>query len=438
MAKKKCSKCQRVMEDTKFYSKKNGDKFDMCKQCLTMHVDNYNEDTYLWIIEQADLPWVPSEWNAIRQKQYAKKGRKMNGMSVVGKYFSKMRLNQWKKYNWATSEEAQEEANLNKQFKEEQQKQLEQKLKEDFEKGQITQSQYRTLVSSSFQKQHQYMMRPAGQEEDPVGKDNAFRQEYFLSEDDLPDPAAELTKEDKQYLAMKWGRNYKPSQWLLLETKYTEMMNSFDIQDADSKNTLMFICKTYLKMDEAIDIGDVESYQKLSRVYDQLRKSMKVTAAQKKEENNEFIDSVGQLVAFCQKHGHVIPEFQIKAPHDIVDKVINDMKGYNRSLIYEDKALARQIEDYIKEARAAAARKKDREEAKKRGQDYYTITDKDILDYKDFLHNEKVETEKEMSGEKNNKRRTGGLEEVNVLNNPTFLKEIIIPTMKKEDNNESQ
>ena len=245
-------------------------------------------------------------------------------------------------------------------------------------------------------------MRPAGQEEDPVGKDNAFRQEYFLSEEDLPDPAAELTKEDKQYLAMKWGRNYKPSQWLLLETKYTEMMNSFDIQDADSKNTLMFICKTYLKMDEAIDIGDVESYQKLSRVYDQLRKSMKVTAAQKKEENNQFIDSVGQLVAFCQKHGHVIPEFQIKAPHDIVDKVINDMKGYNRSLIYEDKALARQIEDYIKEARAAAARKKDREEAKKRGQDYYTITDKDILDYKDFLYNEKAETEKEMKGEGSN------------------------------------
>lgn len=405
MAKKKCSKCQRVMEDLKFYSKKNGDKFDMCKQCLTMHVDNYNEDTFLWIIEQADLPWVPSEWNAIRQKQYAKKGRKMNGMSVVGKYFSKMRLNQWKKYNWATSAKAQEEANLNKQFKEEQQKQLEQKLKEDFEKGQITQSQYRTLVSSSFQKQHQYMMRPAGQEEDPVGKDNAFREEYFLSEQDLPDPAAELTKEDKQYLAMKWGRNYKPSQWLLLETKYTEMMNSFDIQDADSKNTLMFICKTYLKMDEAIDIGDVESYQKLSRVYDQLRKSMKVTAAQKKEENNQFIDSVGQMVAFCQKYGHYIPEFQIKAPRDIVDKVIDDMKGYNRTLIYEDKALARQIEDYIKEARAAAEKKKDRDAAKAKGQDYYTVTDQDILDYKNFLRTEKEKTEIEMKGEDSNESK---------------------------------
>jgi len=71
------------------------------------------------------------------------------------------------------------------------------------------------------------------------------------------------------------------------------MMNSFDIQDADSKNTLMFICKTYLKMMEAIDIGDIENYQKLSRVYDSLRKSMKVTAAQKKEESADFIDSVG-------------------------------------------------------------------------------------------------------------------------------------------------
>lgn len=402
MAKKKCSKCERVMEDLKFYSKKNGQKFDMCKQCLTMHVDNYNEDTFLWIIQEADLPWVPSEWNAIREKEYAKKGRKMNGTSVIGKYFSKMRLNQFKKYNWATSAEAQQEVENNKQFKEEQQKQMQEKLKEDFEKGEISQSQYRTLVSSAFQKQHQYMMRPDDSEQDPVGKDNAFREQYFLSEQDLPDPAAELTKEDKQYLAMKWGRNYKPSQWLLLETKYTQMMNSFDIQDADSKNTLMFICKTYLKMDEAIDIGDVESYQKLSRVYDQLRKSMKVTAAQKKEEDNQFIDSVGQLVAFCQKNGHMIPEFQVKAPHDIVDKVIDDMKGYNRSLIYEDKALARQIEDYIKEARAAAARKKDREEAKKKGQDYYTITDKDILDYKDFLYNEKIETEKEMKGEGDN------------------------------------
>ena len=149
-------------------------------------------------------------------------------------------------------------------------------------------------------------------------------------------------------------------------------------------------------------MGDVESYQKLSRVYDQLRKSMKVTAAQKKEENNQFIDSVGLLVAFCQKHGHAIPQFQIKTPLDKVDKIIDDLKLYNRQLIYQDKALARQIEDYIKEARAAAEKKKDREAAKEKGEDQYMITDQDILDYKDFLLSEKQWTEKEMEGEDQN------------------------------------
>ena len=121
---------------------------------------------------------------------------------------------------------------------------------------------------------------------------------------------------------------------------------------------------------------------------------MKVTAAQKKEESADFIDSVGQLVAFCEKNGHRIPEFKVEAARDIVDKVMDDMKLYTRTLVYEDKALARQIEDYIKEARAAAQRKKDREQAKKKGLDQYEITDQDILDYKDFLLEETSHTQK--------------------------------------------
>jgi hypothetical protein len=92
---------------------------------------------------------------------------------------------------------------------------------------------------------------------------------------------------------MKWGRTYKAAEWVELEKKYNEMMDSFNIQDADSKNSLIFICKTYLKMNQAIDAGDVEGYQKLSRVYDALRKSAKFTAAQKKDEKSDFIDSVG-------------------------------------------------------------------------------------------------------------------------------------------------
>ena len=50
-----------------------------------------------------------------------------------------------------------------------------------------------------------------------------------MSEEEVIDPAIELTDEDKLYLAMKWGRLYRPHEWVELEKKYNEMMESFDI-----------------------------------------------------------------------------------------------------------------------------------------------------------------------------------------------------------------
>ena len=403
MARKVCENCGRQMEDTNFYSYKNGEKVEMCKACLTLHVDNFDQDTFLWILEKMDVPYVPAEWNVLRDKAYAKNPAKMNGMSVLGKYLSKMRLKQWKKYSWADSAEIQEERKKAQALKQEQRQIEEERVRQQFENGEISQAQYRTLVSTAYQKEHEYLM-PASSpgrppQMDPIGEDNMFNENNFMSEDQLPDLSTQLTLEDKQYLAMKWGRTYKVSEWIELEKKYTEMMDSFDIQDADSKNSLIFICKTYLKMNQAIDCGDVEGYQKLSRVYDALRKSAKFTAAQNKEEKHDFIDSIGQLVAYCQKQGGKIPRYEINAPKDIVDKVIQDMKDYTKTLIYEDTALARQIQDYIKEARAATAAKRDRAQAKAKGLDAPELSDTDILDFKDFVKKEKEETQKAMEGE---------------------------------------
>ena len=386
------------MEDTNFYTYRNGEKTEQCKSCLTLHVDNFDESTYLWILQKMDVPYIPEEWNILRDKAYAKNPQKMNGMSVIGKYLSKMKLKQFKDYTWADSERLQEEKKKELAIKAEQNKVLEEQVRKQFENGQISQAQYRTLVSTEFQKTHEYAV-PGPQTMDPIGPDNMFNQKNFISEDELPDLTSDLTLEDKQYLAMKWGRTYKMSDWIELEKKYNQMMNSFDIQDADSKNSLIFICKTYLKMNQAIDVGDVEGYQKLSRVYDALRKSAKFTAAQNKEEKADFIDSVGQLVAYCEKNGGQIPRYEINTPRDIIDKIIIDLKEYNKSLIYGDTALARQIEDYIKEARAAAAKKRDKAQAKEKGLDAPEISDQDIIDFKDFVSKQKEETLAETYGD---------------------------------------
>jgi hypothetical protein len=47
-----------------------------------------------------DVPYAPWVWNRIRDKAYAKNPR-LTGASIIGKYFSTMKLKQWKNYGWA-------------------------------------------------------------------------------------------------------------------------------------------------------------------------------------------------------------------------------------------------------------------------------------------------------------------------------------------------
>ena len=393
-----CNKCGKSMDEINFYTYKNGKKTELCKKCLTMHINNFEPNTFLWALEKMDVPYVPEEWNILRDKAYAKDPYKMNGMSVFGKYLSKMRLKQWKDYSWADTEKIAQEKEEKTQEALEQQKKFEETMKQQLENGEISEAEYKTMVSTPTQNAELAVKAPKNE----IGTDNFYDENNFISEDELIDPAAELTQEDKIYLAMKWGRLYKPNEWVELEKKYEEMTSSFDIQDSDTTGTLILICKTYLKMNQAIDCGDMDGYQKLSRVYDSLRKSAKFTAAQNKEVKSDFVDCIGEMVAYCEKNGGQIPRMKIDAPNDIVDKVIMDLKEYTRSLIYDDKSLAQQIENYIKQRENADAMKKDRAEAKKKGYNQIEIKDRDYQAYFENIAKEKEEDEKIYTGEDEN------------------------------------
>ena len=342
-----CEKCQKTMKDTNFYTYKNGEKSEMCKSCLTMHIDNFNPDTYLWLLEKFDVPYMPEEWISLRDKAFAKDPYKMNGMSVFGKYLSKMKLVQYNKYGWADTETLMAKKEQASRKTEAERQEEEERLKAALENGDISDAEYKTLTSADKQYAEMSMYGPGpGALMDPFGN-NPYQEGNFLKEEDIPDPASELTEDDKLFLAMKWGRLYKPSEWVELERNYNEMMNSFDIQDADTKNTLVLLCKTDLKMNQAIDAGDIEGFQKLSRVSESLRKSAKFTAAQNKEDKSDYVDSVGELVAICEKEGF-IPRFATDIPQDKVDRTLKDMNNYLYKLVTQDLGFGQQIEDSLK------------------------------------------------------------------------------------------
>jgi len=54
-----------------------------------MHVDNWDPETFLWILQEADVPWIPDEWNGLLAK-FAKDPKKMTGKSIIGRYLAKM------------------------------------------------------------------------------------------------------------------------------------------------------------------------------------------------------------------------------------------------------------------------------------------------------------------------------------------------------------
>ena len=310
-----------------------------------MHIDNFDESTYLWLLEKMDVPYVPAEWNSLRDKAYAKDAEKMNGMSVFGKYLSKMKLKQWKEYSWTDSEKLQAEAAAKAENNGvEKNEAFEAELQAKYEAGEISEAEYKTLMSVPAQMKAEED-RPAANPY--LGPDNPYNEQEMFPEEELPDPSAELTQEDKIYLAMKWGRMYKLAEWVELEKTYNEMMESFDIQDADTKNTLILLCKTTLKANQALDSGDIEGFQKLSKVQESLRKSAKFTAAQNKEKKDDFIDCVGELVLMCEKEGF-IPRFATNIPQDKVDITLRDMQNYTRKLVTQDLGFGQQIEDALK------------------------------------------------------------------------------------------
>ena len=344
MANKLCQKCGKMLdEDTQFYTYKDGTKTEMCKKCLTMHIDNFDESTYLWLLEKMDVPYIPEEWNVLRERAYAKNPN-LNGMSVFGKYLSKMKLKQYKQYGWADTEKLNALNDEKRAIQKEEREKFEEEIKKQFEAGEIGEAEYKTMISAETQNK-EYMSRPIAQPE--FSQDKYFSENNEIVQEQMNSLISELTQEDKKVLAMKWGVLYRPEEWIELEKDYNNMMNSFDIQDADTINTLILICKTNLKMNQALDAGDIEGYQKLSKVSESLRKSAKFTAAQNKEQKNDYVDCVGELVTMCEKDGF-IPRFETDIPQDKVDLTLKDMENYLYKLVTHDLGFGQQIEDALK------------------------------------------------------------------------------------------
>ena len=161
----------------------------------------------------------------------------------------------------------------------------------------------------------------------------------------------------------------------------------------------MLLCKTDLKMNQAIDIGDFDGFQKLSRVSDSLRKSAKFTAAQNKEEKGDFVDSIGEFVAMCEREGGFIPRYATDIPQDKVDLTLKDMNNYLYKLVTQDLGFGQQIEDALKKIQIQKEMNESEEKNLDEDEDIQELVDRDYEEFYNSVAEQKEKDYKNLMGE---------------------------------------
>lgn len=383
-----CKKCGRERAATKFFKKKTKERIDICVDCLTMYIDNYDYTTFSWILEMFDIPYIKNVWIKMANDIYLKNPAKFSSRSVIGKYIRTMNMKQYADYCFADSDKlnmAQEMAKERREATVDKDYVLQ--LQKELEEGKISKAQYDTLSpetpSSLDQEEEEFIAL----------KEEAIKP--IQQGADEGEIRKQLTDEEYQYLLMKWGYLYQPSQLVQMEKLYNKYANEYEL-NVDREDTLKKICKTSLKMDEALDVGDTQAYQKLASVYDQLRKAGKFTEVQNKEEQERYLDSIGELVALCEREGGPIKEFvdPDEYPQDKIDFTIKDLKSYNYNLATNELNLGDLIQTYIDKLDKAEQSGNDIDlnkgliTSKEEEIEEDTLSDQEAMDFQDYLDNE--------------------------------------------------
>ena len=359
---KTCSKCGRTLKESEFFKMKTGNRCDLCKDCLCQYIDNRKPETFKWILEMFDVPYIEKKWTQITNERYKKNPSNFGPKSVIGLYLRTMNMMQYRDFHYSDSDSFESTGNAATApvAKTEIDEEYEAKLLQQLESGEISQTQYDTLTKKNAIQYNSDLDEdgfikglktlPYGAEQEQETKPEASQEQTPQYHFDPTYWTDQLDEKDIDYLMLKWGTVYTPEQWIKMETTYNKYAQEYDL-NVDREEVLKKMCKTSLKMDEALDAGDVTGYKNLATVFDQLRKSGKFTEAQNKDDKQQVLSSIGELVALCEQKGGIIPALPQydpdQYPQDKIDFTLRDLKSYTYSLVSNELGLGDLIESYI-------------------------------------------------------------------------------------------
>lgn len=349
-ARVQCVKCGKTKSLNYFYAsaapteKSPEGVVPICKECVLQTYNPDDPNTFIPLLREADIAWVPGIYRDCYQKVI---DAKKSPIGILGRYMSRMKLGQYSNFRYSQSVEAQtyyfsEEtpddpthygaANLplgESYLGAVENVAARLKFPTGFSEG----------TSGGFVPSSVATAAPAGLQVSPANGDF----EHAAGGADDSSAVVQLTQEEDQYLQLKWGTLYNRSQLLRLEKEYLQMLQDYDIHTTNQKDYLRKICIASLRYDEALATNASDEAKRWGGLYSSLTKESGLQPAQGNETQADYMDSVGVLVKMAENNDDFIPRWDTTESRDKLDMILNDYKLFVKRLVSQNDDIADRI-----------------------------------------------------------------------------------------------
>ena len=99
-----CRRCGRTLPESSFM-KRLGKPMDVCKDCVYSGCDNMRPESFKWVLQRFNIPFVRDKWIEQAAKAYFKDPKKFSAKSVIGTYIRTMGMKQYKNFGFVDSQQ---------------------------------------------------------------------------------------------------------------------------------------------------------------------------------------------------------------------------------------------------------------------------------------------------------------------------------------------
>ena len=190
------------------------------------------------------------------------------------------------------------------------------------------------------------------QQEEYVSLDWTEYNEAYLKlkrENRLDEEIPLIAEDRRRELRLKWGGNYDDEALHYLESLYSGLLATQNVNGSLQKDQALKICKMSYEVDRRIASG--QDFDKLLGSYDKLVKTAEFTPKNVKNIND--FDSTGELLKWMEKRGWR-NNFYDGVTRDVVDETIKNIQSFNQRLYTNESTIADQIEQRIHNLQSTA------------------------------------------------------------------------------------